>query len=90
MKLLTSWLVGVATGTNVRDGGPGWLNLFFILGFWNTCRFTFLTPTSVLRLLRARHQDKVLLPDWQHTHPADPAPAEAGRTDAWVPAAQAS
>jgi hypothetical protein len=83
-------LVMVATGTIVRDGGPGWVNLFFIIGFWNTCRFTFLIPTSVVRLLRVRHQEKVLLRDWQRTRPADPAPAEAGRMDTRVPAAQAS
>jgi hypothetical protein len=35
-------LLMVATSTIVRDGGPGWVNLFFIIGFWNTCRFTFL------------------------------------------------
>ena len=80
----------VVTDTVVRDGGPGWVNLFFIIGFWNTCRFTFLIPTSVVRLLRVRHQEKELLRDRQRAHPADPAPAEAGRMDARVPAAQAS
>jgi hypothetical protein len=83
-------LVMIATGTIVRDGGPGWVNLFFIIGFWNTCRFTFLIPTSVVRSLRVRHQEKELLRDRQRAHPADPAPAEAGRMDARVPAAQAS
>jgi hypothetical protein len=83
-------LVMIATGTIVRDGGPGWVNLFFIIGFWNTCRFTFLIPTSVVRLLRVRHQEKELLRDRQRAPPADPAPAEAGRMDARVPAAQAS
>jgi len=83
-------LVMVACGTIVRDGGPGWVNLFFIIGFWNTCRFTFLIPTSVVRLLRVRHQEKLLLRDWQRAHPADPAPAEAERMDTRVPAAQAS
>jgi hypothetical protein len=83
-------LLMVAAGAIVRDGGPGWVNLFFIIGFWNTCRFTFLIPTSVVRLLRVRHQEKVLLRDWQRTHPAAPAPVEAGRVDTRVPAAQAS
>ena len=84
-------LLMVACGTIVRDGGPGWVNLFFIVGFWNTCRFTFLIPTSVVRLLRMiRHQEKVLLRDWQRTHPADPAPAETGRMDARVPAVPVS
>ena len=83
-------LLMVATGTIVRDGGPGWVNLFFIVGFWNTCRFAFLIPTSVVRLLRVRHQEKVLLREWQSAHAADPVPAETGRMDARVPAAQAS
>ncbi|MGH3320153.1 MAG: relaxase domain-containing protein [Streptosporangiaceae bacterium] len=39
------------------------------------------------RLLRVRHQEKVLLRDWQRTHATDP---EAGRMDARLPAAQAS
>ena len=81
-------LLMVATGTIVRDGGPEWVNLFFIIGFWNTLRFTWLIPTSAIRLLRVRHQEKVLLRDWQRTHPADPAEAE--RMDTRVPAAQAS
>ena len=88
--VITYGMLMVATGTIVRDGGPGWVNLFFIIGFWNTCRFMFLIPTSVVRLPRVRHQEKVLLRDWQHAHPADPAPAEAGRMDTPVPAAQAS
>ncbi|HTU31491.1 MAG TPA: hypothetical protein VMF07_19020 [Solirubrobacteraceae bacterium] len=80
-------LVMVACGTIVRDGGPGWVNLFFIVGFWNACRFTFLIPTSVVRLLRVRHQEKVLLRDWQRAHATDP---ETERIDGRVPAAQAS
>ncbi len=80
-------LVMVAAGTIVRDGGPGWVNLFFIIGFWNTCRFTVLIPVSVVRLLRVRHQEKVLLRDWQRTHATFP---EAERMDVRVPTAQAS
>ena len=37
-----------------------------------------------------RHQEKVLLCEWQSAHAADPVPAETGRMDARVPAAQAS
>lgn len=55
----------------------GWVNLFFIIGFWNTCRFTF------VRLLRVHHQKKVLLREWQRTHASGP---EAVRMDARVPA----
>lgn len=77
----------IACGTIVRDGGPGWVNLFVIVGFWNACRFTFLIPTSIVRLLRVRHQEKVLLRDWQRAGAADP---EVGRMDARVPAVPAS
>ena len=83
-------VVMVACGAIVRDGGPGWVNLFFIVGFWNMCRFAFLIPTSVVRLLRVRHQEKALLRDWQRTHATDATPAEAERMDARVPAAPVS
>jgi hypothetical protein len=77
----------VATGTIVRDGGPGWVNLPVIIGFWSTCHVTFLIPTSVVRLLRVRHQEKVLLCDWQRIHATNP---ETERMEVQVPAAQAS
>jgi len=48
------------------------------------------TLPSVVRLLRVCHQEKALLREWQRAHPADPAPAEAGRMDARVTAAQMS
>jgi Resolvase, N terminal domain len=73
-------LIMVATGTIVRDGGPGWVNLFLIVGFWNACRFTFLIPTSAVRLLRVRHQEKALLRDWQRTHAAEPRGRADGRS----------
>lgn len=75
-------LLMVATGTIARDGGPGWVNLFFIIGFWNACRFTVLIPVSVVRLLRVRHQEMVLLRDWPRTHATAPAPAEPTRPPA--------
>ncbi len=83
-------LVMVACGTIVRDGGPGWVNLFFTVGFWNTCRFTLLIPTSVARLLRVRHQEKALLRDGQRTHATAPTAAEAEGMDAHVPAVPVS
>jgi len=83
-------LVMVASGTIVRDGGPGWVNLLFIVGFWNTCRFVFLIPTSVVRLLRVRHQEKLLLRDWQRAHATDAAPAETGRMEIRLPAVPVS
>jgi hypothetical protein len=78
-------LLIVTAGTIVRDGGPGWVNLFSIVGFWNTCRFAVLIPVSVVRLLRVRHQERVLLRDWQRTHATDPE-----HMDVRVPATQAS
>ena len=88
--VLVYGLLMVATGTIVRDGGPGWVNLFVLVGFWNTVRFAVLIPASIARLLRVRHQEKVLLRDWQRSNTTDPAPAEADRMDVGVPAAQAS
>ncbi len=40
-------LLMVVTGTVVRDGGPGWVNVFFIVGLWNMVRFAVLVPVSV-------------------------------------------
>lgn len=83
-------LLMVVTGTIVRDGGPGWVNLFVIVGFWNTLRFTVLIPVSVVRLLRVRHEEKVLLREWQRCHTGDLAPADADWMDARVLAASVS
>jgi hypothetical protein len=80
----------VIMGTIVRDGGPGWVNLFVLVGFWNTVRFAVLIPVSVVRLLRVRHQEKAMLREWQGTHSADPVPGGSEGMDARVPAAQAS
>ena len=83
-------LLLVVTGTIVRDGGPGWVNLFVLVGFWNTVRFAVLVPVSIVRLLRVRHQEKVMLRNWQRTLGADPVPGGSEGMDARVPAAQAS
>ena len=78
-------LLMVVTGTIVRDGGPGWVNLFVLVGFWNTLRFAVLIPVSLVRLLRVRHQEKVLLRDWQQT--ASTARVLPEGTEAWASAA---
>lgn len=78
-------LLMVVTGTIVRDGGPGWVNLFVLVGFWNTVRFTALIPASLVRLLQVRHQEKVLLREWQHTPAADRTPVDG--VNALVPSA---
>ena len=80
-------LLMVVTGIIVRDGGPGWINLFVLGGFWNALRFAWLIPVSAVRLLRVRHQEKALLRDWQRTHTAATATADADRRDASARAA---
>ena len=82
-------LLLVMTGTIVRDGGPGWVNLFVLIGFWNTLRFAVLMPVSAIRLLRVRHQEKVLLREWQRAQRAGSAPADADRLAAVAATGQA-
>jgi uncharacterized PurR-regulated membrane protein YhhQ (DUF165 family) len=81
-------LLMLVTATVVRDGGPGWVNLVVLVAFWNTLRFACLIPVSLVRLVRVRHQEKVLLRDWQHTSAACVTPVDGA--DAPVPAAQTS
>ena len=82
-------LLMAVAGTVVRGGGPGWVNVFFIVGFWNTVRFAVLVPVSVVRLLRVRHQETVLLREWQRAERAGSTPAGTGRVAAAVAAGQA-
>lgn len=42
----------------VAGGGPAWLNLLVLLGLWNAMKFLVIGPTSVVRLLRARHHER--------------------------------
>lgn len=56
-------LLMLATATVLRKGGPGWVDLIVLLAFWNTVKFTCLIPVSLVRLLRARHQERVLQRD---------------------------
>lgn len=79
----------VVTGTVVRDGGPGWVNLIVLVGFWNTLRFAVLIPVSAIRLLRVRHQEKVLLREWLRAMPAESTVADADRMGGAVPAGHA-
>lgn len=73
-------LLLVVTGTLVRDGGPGWFSLLVLAGFWNMIRFAVVIPVSVVRLLRARHQEKVMIRDWQRTQRAE---LPTAGTDGW-------
>lgn len=83
-------LMMVAARGVVGDGGPGWVNLFVLLGFWNAIRFTVLIPASAIRLLRVRHEEAVLLRDWQRTHDAKSTPAGTGHAGRRMSAAQVS
>jgi hypothetical protein len=68
------------TGTIAHDSGPGWLNLFVLLGLWNSIRFAALIPVSLVRLLRVRHQEKALRRAAQRAFaakPGDNTPAQA-------------
>jgi hypothetical protein len=67
---------------------PGWLNLFVLLGLWNSIRFAALIPVSLVRLLRVRHQEKVLRRASQRTFAAglgDDTPAQAPAASAAGP-----
>jgi len=68
-------LLMLATATVVREGGPGWVDLIVLLAFWNTVKFTCLIPVSLIRLVRIRHQERVLQRDRQRTTTADATPA---------------
>jgi hypothetical protein len=63
--VLTYGLLMVLAQGLLDDGAPGWVNLVFLVGFWNTIRFATLIPVSVGWLLRVRHQEKVMLRELQ-------------------------
>ncbi len=68
-------LLMLATAKVARKGGPGWVDLIVLLAFWNTVKFTCLIPVSLIQLIRARHQERVLQRDRQRTTTADATPA---------------
>ncbi|TFD68192.1 sulfate permease [Cryobacterium gelidum] len=43
----------------VEAGGPGWLNLLVILFLWNTLKFVFIGPISLLKLIVVRVREAV-------------------------------
>lgn len=67
-------LLLVATVAVVHRGGPGWVNLIVVVAFWDAAKFAWLIPVSLVRLLRVRHQEKVLLRASQRTSATDPTP----------------
>lgn len=69
--VLAYGLLLVVAGTLIREGVSGWLSLVVLVGFWNMVRFAVLIPASVIRLLRVRHQEKLMIRDWLRTQRAD-------------------
>lgn len=51
--------------TLLHHGAPGWINLIVLVAFWNTIKFAFLVPTSTIRLLRVRHQERAITIGYQ-------------------------
>ncbi|MGH2864764.1 MAG: hypothetical protein ACRDJX_05885 [Solirubrobacteraceae bacterium] len=68
-------LLMLATTTIVRKGGPGWGELVVLVAFWNTAKFAWLIPVSLIRLLHIRHQERLLLRDRPRTSTGGRAPA---------------
>lgn len=38
----------------VRDGGPGWLNIFMLVAFWSALKMLWIGPISLILLARVR------------------------------------
>lgn len=65
-------LVGVAVYATImavavtllHHGAPGWINLIVLIAFWDTMKFAFLIPTSIVRLLRVCHQERAITRDY--------------------------
>ena len=55
MLLAVPYLLAASTFTTlIADGGPGWLNLLVLLCLWNTMKFIFMGPVSLILLARVR------------------------------------
>jgi hypothetical protein len=55
--------------TLLHHGAPGWINLVVLIAFWDAIKFAVLAPVSLVRLLRVRHQEKVMLRDYERSQP---------------------
>lgn len=55
MLLAVPYLYAASVCTTiVRDGGPGWLNVFVLLFIWNAMKFAIMGPVSLVLLVRVR------------------------------------
>jgi len=52
-------LAAIYCRSQVDAGGPGWLNLLVILCLWNTLKFLFIGPISLLKLIAVRVREAV-------------------------------
>lgn len=43
----------------VRDGGPGWLNIFVLISMWSALKMLWIGPVSLLLLARVRLREHV-------------------------------
>ncbi|MDD2818699.1 hypothetical protein FM113_04095 [Leucobacter sp. 7(1)] len=60
MLLAVPYLLAASTFTTlIADGGPGWLNLLVLLCLWNTMKFIFMGPISLILLARIRVREAV-------------------------------
>lgn len=79
-------LLLMATATVVDRAGPAWVNLIVLVAFWDAIKFAWLIPVSLIRLLRVRHQEKVLLRAWEHASATESTPLHEAGVDARVAA----
>lgn len=60
MLVAVPYLLAVAICAQaVKDGGPGWLDLFVILFAWNSFKFLLIGPSSSALLIRARVRERI-------------------------------
>ncbi|WP_300343895.1 sulfate permease [Nesterenkonia sp.] len=54
----------------VRDGGPGWLNIFILVALWSALKMLWIGPISLLLLARTRIHEHTQRRDERRAHHA--------------------
>ena len=62
----------------VRDGGPGWLNLFVLLAFWSALKMLWIGPISLVTLAKVRWHEHNARREAEPSPGFAPVPAMAG------------
>lgn len=62
----------------VRDGGPGWLNLFVLLAFWSALKMLWIGPISLVTLAKVRWQEHAERREAEQSSGVAQVPAMAG------------